>query len=124
MASQSRAQALHRLVASDRIEGTLVCRLDGTRLGTIERLMINKVSGQVAYAVLKVGDMADVTDRRFPLPWGELHYDRRRAAYLVELTDKELRQGPAQEGGFDWGERSEAGHIRPYRPPTFWGSSY
>ena len=27
----------HPLIASDRIEGTLVCRLDGTQLGTIER---------------------------------------------------------------------------------------
>ena len=37
----------HRFVASDRVEGTLV-RPDGTKIGTIERLMIDKVSGKVA----------------------------------------------------------------------------
>jgi hypothetical protein len=45
----------HRFVASDRVEGTLVRRSDGTKIGTIERLMIDKVSGKVAYAVLGFG---------------------------------------------------------------------
>ena len=36
----------HRFVASDRVEGTLVRRSDGTKIGTIERLMIDKVSGK------------------------------------------------------------------------------
>src|SRR6185312_5647606 len=42
----------HRFVASDRVEGTPVRRSDGTKIGTIERLMMDKVSGKVAYAVL------------------------------------------------------------------------
>ena len=45
----------HRLIASDRVEGTAVRRSDGTKVGTIERLMIDKVSGKVAYAVLSFG---------------------------------------------------------------------
>ena len=40
---------LHRFVASDRVEGTPVRRSDGTKIGTIERLMIDKFSGKVAY---------------------------------------------------------------------------
>jgi hypothetical protein len=110
------------LVASDRIEGTLVCRHDGTQLGVVERLMINKVSGQVAYAVVKAtGPSAG--EKRFPLPWEVLHYDRRRGAYLVDLTEDDIRHGPAADSGFDWGERNDVAHIRPYRPPSFWGSS-
>jgi hypothetical protein len=31
----------HRLVASDRVEGTQVRRSDGTKVGTVERLMID-----------------------------------------------------------------------------------
>ena len=41
----------HRLIASDRVETTPVCRSDGTKVGIIERLMIDKVSGRIAYAV-------------------------------------------------------------------------
>jgi len=40
------------LIASDRVEGTPVRSTDGTPIGTIERVMIDKVTGIVAYAVL------------------------------------------------------------------------
>ena len=50
----------HRLVASDRVEGTLARRSDGTKVGAIERLMIHKASGKVAYAVLSFGGFIGV----------------------------------------------------------------
>ena len=43
----------HTLIASNRIEGTNVCRPNHEEIGTIQRLMVDKVSGKVAYAVLK-----------------------------------------------------------------------
>ncbi len=120
MDTLSRARVMHPLIASDRIEGTLVCRPDGMQLGTVERLMINKISGQVAYAVVKCLDHPAVRKMRFPLRWDSLHYDRRRGAYLVDLTDDEVRRAPAGEGGFDWGDRHEVAQIRSYRSPSFW----
>ena len=39
------------LIASDKVEGTPVYGADGKRIGKIERLMIDKISGGVAYAV-------------------------------------------------------------------------
>ena len=117
-------RAAHRLIASDRIEGTLVCRPDGTQIGIIERLMINKASGQVAYAVVKVTGFPEFGERRFPLAWEMLHYDRRRGAYLADVGARDVRLGPGADGGFDWGERNDVAHIRPYRPPTFWGTSF
>jgi PRC-barrel domain len=124
MPAPSSARVMHPLIASDRIEGTLVCRLDGTQLGTIERLMVNKVSGQVAYAVVKCAENSGARKIRFPIRWDGLHYDRRRGAYLVDLTDQEIRRTPAGDGGFDWGDRNNMAHIRPFRPPSFWGPSY
>jgi PRC-barrel domain. len=56
----------HRFVASDRVEGTLVRRSDGTKIGTIERLMIDKVSGKVAYAVLGFGGFMGVGVKHLP----------------------------------------------------------
>ena len=122
MNAPSRARVMHPLIASDRIEGTLVCRQDGAEVGMIERLMINKVSGQVAYAVVNCSEYPAVRKMRVPLRWDGLHYDRRRGAYLVDLTDEEIRRAPTGEGGFDWGDRHEGAQIRPYRPPSFWRS--
>jgi PRC-barrel domain len=45
----------HNLIASDRVEGTPVCRPTGEQIGVIQRLMIDKLSGQIAYAVLSFG---------------------------------------------------------------------
>ena len=124
MPAQSTARVMHPLIATDRIEGTLVCRLDGSQLGTIERLMVNKISGQVAYAVVKCVDHPFVGKMRFPVRWDGLQYDRRRGAYVVDLTAEEIRRAPAGDGGFDWGDRHDVAHIRPYRQASFWRSSY
>ena len=41
----------HDLIGSDRVEGTNVYRSDGKKIGEIERVMIEKKSGCVSYAV-------------------------------------------------------------------------
>ena len=43
------------LIASDKVEGTAVYGADSQKIGRIENVMIEKVSGHVAYAVLSFG---------------------------------------------------------------------
>ena len=38
------------LIGSDKVEGTAVYGADNQRIGSIERVMIDKISGKVAYA--------------------------------------------------------------------------
>jgi hypothetical protein len=40
------------LIESDRVEGTSVYDPDGNSIGSIKRLMIEKISGRVSYAVM------------------------------------------------------------------------
>lgn len=40
------------LIESDRVEGTTVYDPGGNNIGSIKRLMIEKMSGRVAYAVM------------------------------------------------------------------------
>jgi uncharacterized protein YrrD len=47
----------HPLIASDRIEGTVVRRPNGEKIGKIKRLMIDKASGKIAYAVMSFGGL-------------------------------------------------------------------
>src|SRR6266536_766757 len=97
--SQSQAQDQpyqpHSLIASDRVEGTPVRRSDGHKLGTIERLMIDKVSGNVAYAVLSFGGFLGMGQKHLPIPWARLSYDRLLGAYHLDLTDEELSHAPS-----------------------------
>lgn len=113
----------HSLIASDRVEGTPVRRGHGEKIGSIERLMIDKVSGKVAYAVLSFGGFLGMGRKHLPIPWERLRYDLDREAYLVEITDEELRNAPYYEANeeFDWGDRSREMVIRYYnRSPHYW----
>ena len=74
----------HRFVASDRVEGTLVRRSDGTKIGTIERLMIDKVSGKVAYAVLGFGGFMGLGVKHLPVQWDRMKYAVALDAYQPE----------------------------------------
>jgi PRC-barrel domain len=97
----------HTMVPSDRVEHVTVYGRDGTKLGTIERLMLDKVSGTVAYAVIKTGGLLG-SHHYHPVLWGALKYDPKRQAYATELTPDELRAGPSEldDDAFDWGDRS------------------
>jgi hypothetical protein len=102
----------HTMVPSDRVEHVTVYGRDGTKLGTIERLMLDKASGTVAYAVLKTGGLLG-SHHHYPVMWGALRYDPKRQAYETELTLDDLRTGPSEfDGDFDWGER--------YPHPQYW----
>ena len=82
----------HQLIASDRIEGTAVRRPNGDMIGHIERLMIDKVSGQVSYAVMSSGGFLGMGVKLLPLPWGRLRYSPRFEAYELDLDEDELLQ--------------------------------
>ena len=112
----------HRFVASDRVEGTPVRRSDGTKIGTIERLMIDKVSGKVAYAVLGFGGFMGVGVKHMPVPWDRMKYAVALDAYEINLSDEELARAPLFEGDeeFDWGYREDViGDLNFYRTPPY-----
>ena len=98
----------HPLVASDRVETAVVYGPDGQKIGTIERLMLEKLSGTVAYAVVKCGGVLKGHIHHYPLPWGSLKYNATREAYETDVSLEQLRSGPSEldGGAFDWGARS------------------
>ena len=64
-----------RLIASNKVEGTAVYNREGERLGSVYNFMVDKVSGQVAYAVMSFGGFLGIGDSYHPLPWKSLTYD-------------------------------------------------
>ena len=98
----------HQLIASDRVEGTAVRRPNGERIGHIERLMIDKVTGKVSYAILSFGGFLGMGTNLLPLPWARLTYNTGFEAYELDIDDEELRRAPSfrADKDFDWGDRS------------------
>lgn len=108
---------VHTLVPSDRVEGTPVYGRNGEKLGAIERLMLDKMKGTVAYAVVKSGGLFAAAHHHYPLAWDMLKYNPERGCYDTNLSLNELRNGPCElDDAFDWGDRSLA-----QTQPHYWG---
>lgn len=88
----------HTLIASDRVEGTDVYSPTGEKLGSIDHLMIDKVSGQVRSAVLEFGGFLGMGEDRYPLPWSMLVYDTEKEGYVVPLDKAKLEGAPRYSG--------------------------
>ncbi|CAN5290214.1 PRC-barrel domain-containing protein [soil metagenome] len=85
------------IIASDRVEGTTVYSAAGDKLGSIERLMIDKVSGKVKYAVLKFGGFLNIGHHHYPLPWNVLKYDTDKDGYVVPVDKAVIEKAPRYE---------------------------
>jgi sporulation protein YlmC with PRC-barrel domain len=84
-----------RLISADQVNGTAVYDTQGEKLGSVEDVMIDKVSGRIAYAVLSFGGFLGIGDKHHPLPWGTLKYDTAIGGYVVALDRRVLEGGPA-----------------------------
>ena len=82
------------VISSDRVEGTSVYNSAGDKLGTIDDLMIDKLSGQVRYAVLEFGGFLGMGKDRYPIPWNMLKYDTAQEGYVVPLQKETLEGAP------------------------------
>lgn len=114
----------HALIASDRVEGTAVRRPSGETIGTIQRLMIDKVSGNVAYAVLRFGGFLGLGEKHLPIPWAKLTFDPSMNAYQVNISDDEFAKAPsyAADKEFDWGDRTQERQVHDYyKTRPYWG---
>jgi hypothetical protein len=75
------------LIGSDKVEGTAVYGADDAKIGSIERVMIDKMSGKVSYAVLSFGGFLWIGDDHYPLPWQSLKYDTNLGGYRTGITE-------------------------------------
>ena len=89
------ADETDRLIASYKVEGTAVYNRAGERLGSVQNVMIDKYSGQVAYAVMSFGGFLGVGERYHPLPWRALTYDTGLGGYVVDLGRERLEGAPS-----------------------------
>src|SRR3546814_3525998 len=72
----------HRLIASDKVEGTNVYNAENEKLGSVRNVMIDKRSGQAEHAVLEFGGIFDVGSDIYPIPWDMRTYDTDKNGYV------------------------------------------
>jgi hypothetical protein len=90
------------LIGSDKVEGTAVFGTNDERIGSIERVMIEKMSGKVSYAVLGFGGFLGIGNDHYPLPWDSLKYDTALGGYRTGITPEQLNGAPKYSADSDW----------------------
>jgi PRC-barrel domain len=108
-----------RLISSEKVDGTAVYDRSGERLGTVHHLMIDKISGQVSYAVMSFGGFLGIGESYHPLPWKTLTYDTRLGGYVVDVDRSRLEKAPSYRSSDtpNWSDRSYTGRIDEYWQP-------
>ncbi len=112
------------LIGAEKVSGTEVYNSAGEHLGEVHDVMIDKVSGKVAYAVMSFGGFLGIGQKYHPLPWSTLDYDVRKGGYVVNMTKDQLEKAPTYDAGRepDWSDRAYEKNLHDYyRATPYWG---
>jgi hypothetical protein len=104
------------LIGSDKVEGTAVYGANNEKIGSIERVMIDKISGKVSYAVLAFGGFLGLGHDHYPIPWASLKYDTSLGGYRTAVTEQQLKGAPkyASDSDWSWGDSTRTRGINDY----------
>ena len=82
--------------------------------------MVDKLNGQVEYAVLSFSGLFGLGSDYFPLPWDRLTYDEELGGYQIDLVKEDLEEAPRypadQEPAFNraYSERIDTFYDRDF----------
>ena len=111
------------LIESDRVEGTNVYDPAGNKIGDIKRLMIEKVSGRISYALMSFGGFLGMGKEEYTIPWNKLEYDTSLGGYRTDITEEQLKGAPTfyRDRDYDWSDRARERELHDYwHTPYYW----
>lgn len=110
------------LIAAEKVNGTNVYNPNGEKLGSVEDIMLDKISGKAIYAVMSFGGFLGIGDKHHPLPWSSLKYDKSKEGYVVNIDKKMLEGAPSYERDEDFYWTPDYGRKvdKYYGVPTYW----
>jgi sporulation protein YlmC with PRC-barrel domain len=111
-----------KLVSSERVQGTEVYGPSGEHVGEIDHLMIERVSGRVAYAVMSFGGFLGMGKDFHPIPWNALKYDTTLDGYRTSITRDQVEGAPVYSGdSFDWSDDDWHHRVHDHykSPPSY-----
>ena len=112
----------HQCISSEDIQGTEVYGAGGKNIGEIDHLIIDKVSGRVAYAVMSFGGFVGLGHSHYPIPWAALTYDTSLGGFRTDITEQQLRDAP-EFSDDSWQDRDwETRTHQYYGTPSYWES--
>ena len=96
------------LIAASKVTGTSVYDIAGDKIGSVSDIMIDKLSGRPAYAVMSFGGLLGMGVKYYPLPWDALKYNERLGGYEIKFGKARIEGAPNYASEFEWTPRNQS----------------
>ena len=105
-----------KVVSASTLAGYRVRSTENDDLGTIEEIMIDPATGQLAYAVLSFGGALGLGDKLYVIPWNLLRLNPEDRVLVLGCDSAWLRDAPAfqQDDWPDFGDERWEREIDDY----------
>lgn len=81
-------------ILASKVRGTPVYNTNGDKIGTVEDVVLDKLSNNIMFAVLGSGGMLGMGGKFRPIPWSVLDYDPDKGGYVVPVSKEVLENAP------------------------------
>lgn len=81
-------------IPASRVIGTAVYNTAGDNIGTIEDVMLDKMSNDIMFAVIGFGGFLGIGEKFHAIPWSSLDYRSDEGGYVVPFTRDQLEGAP------------------------------
>jgi hypothetical protein len=118
MSNDPETRPTDHLIASDKESGKAVYGAENKKIGSIERVMVDETSGEIAYAVLNFGGFLGIGNEHYPVSWKVLRYDSDLGGYLYDWSvrraelDDYYNDDMFELNRLGWGEVDGPGQSR------------
>ena len=97
---KGRVQSVVTLTAAKAVD------VDGTLIGDVTDLMVDIITGRIAYVVVSVGAMLGLGGERYAVPWSALSHDAEAGVFRLRVAKSVLADAPLVEREF-WPEMTD-----------------
>jgi len=84
-----------QVIRAKKVIGTTVKNTAGEKIGTVEDIVLDKLSNNIVYAVVGFGGFLGVNEKFHPVPWAALDYVESENSYVVPFTKDQLEAAPS-----------------------------
>jgi sporulation protein YlmC with PRC-barrel domain len=82
-------------ILASKVRGTPVYNGEGDKIGTVEDVVLDKMSNNIMFAVLGSGGVLGMGEKFRPIPWSILDYNSDKGGYVVPVSKDTLQNAPA-----------------------------
>lgn len=110
-------------IRASRVIGTAVYNTEGQKIGTIEDVMLDKLSNSIMFAVIGFGGFLGIGEKFHAVPWSSLDYEKTEGGYVVPFSKEVLEKAPAysiDELTGDDGTRARDASYEYYKVQPYW----